>query len=494
MRGGLNPKDKELKEKGFLTINDLSKLLNKGRCTITTALSYLYIKPSEIIGKHLFYSSDIKTILEDFYRNHADYEKFLAKEMRKRKYGGNGYEGRDTKTKQTLIERYGENYKQVIVQKMKKSIKQKYGDENYRNWDKVKQTRNANIQKFCEINSCSAFSEIFGTRIEHSWETLSYCMAQNSIQLLTYKNTLYIKNEDVNKLKQALSMVKDVKFSVGEKELFNFVKSLGLEAEANNRSILNGKELDIYIPSKKIAIEFDGLRWHSTQFQENKNYHLEKTIACENPGIRLIHVFEDEWLTQRPIVESIIRSAVGIYDQRIYARKCIVKNISADIFRVFCNENHIQGYCSSSIRLGLFYENTLVQAVGFSKSRFSKDCQWELTRMCTKLNTQIVGGFSKLMKHFGQDCISYIDRRLFDGRGYRASNFKTIGVNPPSFYYTKGISRFYRMNFTKQNIAKKFPESYDATLTEEENMIKLGFHRIYDCGTVKVLYPSKGDN
>ena len=95
------------------------------------------------------------------------------------------------------------------------------------------------------------------------------------------------------------------------------------------------------------------------------------------------------------------------------------------------------------------------------------------------------------MKAFNHNCVSYIDRRLFNGKGYEASNFKIIGINPSSFYYTKGLSRFYRMNFTKQNIKKKFPDKYNDSLTEEENMKNLGYYRIYDCGTIKVVYNQK---
>ena len=380
------------------------------------------------------------------------------------------------------------------MDRMKQSIKKKYGNENYRNIEKALQTKNKDIHDFCLKNDCSAFSDIFGTRVEHSWETLSYCMEQNSIELLTYKNTLYIRNTDIPVLKTALESIKDVKFSVGEKELFDFIKNLGYTAMANDRTILDGKELDIYVPEKKVAVEFDGLRWHSIQFKSNSHYHLEKTEVCERKGIRLIHIFEDEWITKRPIVESIVRSALGLYNERIYARECTVQEVDMETFRSFCEQNHIQGSCPSSIRLGLFYKGTLVQTAGFSKSRFHKEYEWELVRMCTKLDTQVIGGFSRLMSHFGKDCISYVDRRLFNGKGYESSGFHVIGQNPPSFYYTKGLSRFYRMNFTKKEIARKFPDRYEESLTEEQNMAKLGFYRIYDCGTMKVAYTASRKN
>jgi hypothetical protein len=111
--------------------------------------------------------------------------------------------------------------------------------------------------------------------------------------------------------------------------------------------------------------------------------------------------------------------------------------------------------------------------------------------MVTKLNTQVIGGFSKLMKHYGKNCISYIDRRLFNGDGYKAIGFEYVQTNRPNYYYVKELNRYYRMNFTKKNIAKKFPNDFDEKLTEEQNMNKLGFYKLYDCGTIKVKWTAK---
>ena len=344
------------------------------------------------------------------------------------------------------------------------------------------------VEKYCKENNCSLFTEIFGTSTDHSRKTLDFCMDNLGIKLINYKTVLYIKNEDIEPLKKELEKVGYNHTSVSEKEMSDFIKSIcNYEILENDRNIISPKELDIYIPQKNLAIEFDGLYFHSTKFGKDSDYHLGKTLACEEKGIRLIHIFEDEWLFKKPIIKSIIKSALGIYEHKIFARKCEVKKIDDKTFRNFCNENHIQGECSSSERIGLFYENELVQAVGFCKSRFSKN-ETELVRMVTRLNTQVLGGFSRLMKHFGKDCISYIDRRLFDGKGYKSSGFEYVCTNRPNYYYVKELDRYYRMNFTKKNIAKKFPKEFDEKLTEEQNMEKLGFYRMYDCGTIKVKY------
>lgn len=492
-RGGYNPKDKELLNKGYTTVYNMAKEFGRNRCSIETVLKYLYIEPSEIVGTHLFYKSEDKEKVAQFYKEHKDdFSKFLAKEMRIRNNGGNGYsKERSDKIHQTKLEKYGENYGKLAYEKAFNTCEKLYGDKNYRNKEKMQKTLYKNRLEFCKENDCSLFTEIFGTNIEHSRNTLDFCMDNLGIELINYKTVLYIKNEDIEPLKKELEKIEYNHTSIGEKEIFDFIKSIySSEVIENDRNVIFPKELDIYIPQKKVAIEFDGLYFHSTKFGKDKNYHLNKTLMCEEKGIRLIHVFEDEWLFERPIIESIISSSLGIYKQKIFARKCEVKELNDKTFRQFCNENHIQGECLSSDRLGLFYNDELVQAVGFVKSRFFKG-EIELVRMVTKLNTQVVGGFSRLMKHFGKDCISYIDRRLFDGKGYSSSGFEYVCTNRPNYYYVKELDRYYRMNFTKKNIAKKFPNEFDEKLTEEQNMEKLGFYRMYDCGTVKVKYIHK---
>ena len=377
------------------------------------------------------------------------------------------------KAKETIVERYKtiEDYNAEMGRRRKERFK------------------NAS-EKFCEENDCSMFSEIFEPSVKHSASTLNYCLEQTNVKLLMFENVPYIKNRDISLINEQLDKIgKNYSHSSkDERDLVKFVKSIYCdEIIENDRKTIFPKELDVYIPNKKVAIEFDGLYWHSTEHQKNKNYHLDKTTMCEKKGIRLIHVFEDEWKFKQNIVKSIISSSLGIYERKIFARKCEVKEIGDREFRNFCDKNHIQGECNSSERLGLFYEGELLQCVGFGKSRFTKN-ENELIRMVTKLNTQVIGGFSKLMKHYGKDCISYVDRRLFNGDGYLSSGFKKISVNKPNYYYTKKFERFYRMNFTKKNIAKKFPKEFDESLTEEQNMEKLGYYRIYDCGTIKVRY------
>lgn len=274
-----------------------------------------------------------------------------------------------------------------------------------------------------------------------------------------------------------------------EKEIKDFIKSIIADKVIiNTRLILNGQELDIYIPSKKLAIEINGNYWHNSN-NKTRNYHLNKTIQCENLGIRLIHIFEYEWLLKQEICKSIISSALGIYEQKIYARNCSIQEVDSKVAKQFLNNNHIQGAINSTYRLGLFYNNELVQLICLGKSRFKAN-EYELLRMCTKLNTQIIGGFSKLMKYQPyKNIISYIDRSKFTGNSYFNNNWSFINYTQPSYLYTNGKVIISRIKAQKHKLEKLLgKDNFNSLLSEKENMYNNGFHQLFDCGNIKVQY------
>ena len=284
---------------------------------------------------------------------------------------------------------------------------------------------------------------------------------------------------------------KKVKHSSEELEIYDFVKSIyNGNIENGNRTILGGKELDIYIPEKNIAIEYDGLFWHSEYFKRDINYHLEKTLKCEELGIRLIHIFGDEWENKKEIVKSIIKSSLGIYDKKYFARKLKFKKIESKEASKFFNENHINGNTPAKDYYALVDDDgNIIQAISIGKNRFSKkEKNYELIRMATKLNCQVLGGFSKLMNNIPYDYVeSYIDRRLFSGKGYLSSNWTLIGYSTPRYFYTNGQTRENRMKFMKQRCLKYWPDS-DPSKTEHELCNEHGFFQIFDCGTMKVAF------
>jgi len=276
-----------------------------------------------------------------------------------------------------------------------------------------------------------------------------------------------------------------------EKELTEYIESLGFNVENNNRKILtDAKEIDLIVPSKNIAIEYDGLHWHSENMKPNKRFHLDKTIECNKKGLRLIHIFEDEWVYKCDIVKSRLNVILGGNVERIYARKCIVKDIDSKTCKDFLDKNHIQGGINSSIRYGLYYNNELVSVMSFCKPRKNlgqnpSNDNYELLRFCNKLNTTVVGGASKLFNHFvktnnPKSVISYADIRWNTGNVYENIGFEFSHFSEPNYFYIIGQKRYNRFSFRKDILVK---QGFDHNKSEHEIMLERGIYRIYDCGT-----------
>ena len=278
-------------------------------------------------------------------------------------------------------------------------------------------------------------------------------------------------------------------------ELFirNILDKYNIEYINNVRNIIPPKEVDIYIPSKKIAIECNGIFWHS---KKESNYHIEKFKACCEKGIQLLTLWED-WIKTKPeIVESVLLSKLGIYNNKIYARKCDIKEVDSKICNKFLNENHIQGRSTSTIRYGLYYNNELVSIMTFSKSRVGvgkNEDGFELVRFCNKKNTLVIGGASKLFKYFikqhnPNQIVSYSSNDISNGGLYELLNFKNDNkINSAYWYIQQGtFQRFHRYNFRKSKLKEM---GFDIeNNTEREIMENLPYFRIYDSGTIRWVY------
>lgn len=260
------------------------------------------------------------------------------------------------------------------------------------------------------------------------------------------------------------------------------------EILTNQNTLCKPYELDLVIPEKNIAIEYNGLYshiyrpWESSPGKiKDKNYHLNKTIKCEENGYQLLHFYSDEWLLQKDIVKSIIKSKLGL-TQKIYARECVFSHIDINDKNNFLRQNHIQGEDRSLIKLGLHYKGQLVAVMTFAKPRFTK-VDWELTRYACLSGYTVVGGFSKLFKNapISGTIISYADRRISNGNVYFKNGFNLIRTNSPSYYWVNAKNyneRLHRMHIQK-----------DPNLngTEYEQARNKGYEKIWDCGTLAFL-------
>lgn len=280
----------------------------------------------------------------------------------------------------------------------------------------------------------------------------------------------------------------DAGISGKEKELVDYIKSLySGQIIENSRSVISPLELDIYLPELKLAFEFNGIYWHNEQ-NVKSTYHINKTNMCNFRGIQLIHIFEHQWDNNTEVVKSLIRNKLRLNTNKIYARKCTIKEVSTKDSSKFLNDNHMQGSTNSKVNLGLYYNDELVSVMTFSKPRFNQNIEWELNRFCSKLDTNVVGAAGKLLKFFERNIkpksmISYANLQWSYGELYKTLGFELSHQSNPNYWWTKAQTCLSRYACQKHKLEKLLPK-FDATLSETENMKANGYSRLYDCGNL----------
>ena len=247
-------------------------------------------------------------------------------------------------------------------------------------------------------------------------------------------------------------------------------------------SKINNVEYDIYIPSRNLAIEINGLYCHSNKAE---NYHMNKSNNI--PDIHLFHFTDLNILEKFDLVKSMIKIKLG-EGAKIFARKCEVRSVSYAESSKFEIENHIQGTAMSKHRYGLYHNDELIFLMTFGKPRFDKESEWEIIRICSKQNHIIVGGASRLFKYFIKEnspksLMSYCDIRygtgnVYDKLGLIYRRNTKSGFSWVDAHGSKHISRF----MTQKKQMEKWLVSYDAALSQSENMLAAGYRQYFDCG------------
>lgn len=257
-------------------------------------------------------------------------------------------------------------------------------------------------------------------------------------------------------------------FSIEETEIVKYLLDKNVNIETSNWSVLDGKEIDIYLPDLKLGIEFNGNYWHSELFKKS-NYHQEKSLLAKEKRIFLLHIWEWEWNEKKDLIKSLINSKIGEYIKKIGASKCKVKEISLYQYNEFCNKNHLQGTCSAKVKLGLFYKDELVEIMSFSSPRFSSNYQWEIIRECSKQGYFVIGGKKKLWSYFiknynPESVLSYCDFAKFNGISYNQLGFIKIRLNKPGFlWWDKNKNLTYlRTPWKNKEMKEKYLKLYDA--------------------------------
>ena len=287
-------------------------------------------------------------------------------------------------------------------------------------------------------------------------------------------------------------------YSMQEVRVANYVRSLGLECQERDRTVLDGQEIDVYVPSRQIGIEVNGLLYHSyhpTIFNrrglpENRLRHLSKTTTAANSGVTLLHYTDHQINNQWDIVSSNIRSKLGL-QTRIGARQCAISPVNTHDQKEFFKANHLQGWVASTAAWGLYYQGTLVQCLSVGHNRYRQG-ELEILRFASTLNTTVVGGLGKLIKQVrkispNKVITTYCDRDISTGNGYVNAGFTIIGYSKPGYFWTDGSKIVSRYRAQKQSLAKWMSE-YDPTLSESENMFKAGYRRFWNCGNIILQY------
>lgn len=430
-----------------------------------------------------------------------------------------------SKSKQSNVEKYGGcgNASNIIKEKYKKTCLDKFGEDNPMKSDIVKQTYQINsykkygvkhpsqltnvknkIKKSRQIYEINSLDYLIDYTNEGDWickcphlncdkcQEKSYtispllfeCRCRNNTELCT---KLLPIGTDTTKGTTIELFIRDI------------LNKYNVPYEINVKDLIKPKEIDIYIPDKKIGIECNGVYMHSHKFK-NKSYHIEKTNLCTSKNINLLHIWED-WIKIKPnIVESIILNKLGLIDNTIYARKCIVKTIDSKTCNDFLNEHHIQGVSNASIHLGLYYNDDIVSVMTFSKPRVNMGAknhkqQWELVRFCSKTYTRVIGGASKLFKYFikqydPESIVSFSMNDISNGDLYKQLGFINDGSNNSYWYIEpKTLKRYHRTSFTKQAIVKKgWRDKVDPSWTEKQVMDEQEYFCIYDSGQTKWVW------
>ena len=384
------------------------------------------------------------------------------------------------KIKKVNLEKYGVDHpmhSDQIKEKMKQTNLEKYGVENPAQVDVVKEKMVSSLlnNNFPNVIKYFADKETTEEFINENYDGKA-TLTRLSIDTGISKTTIgrYIHKYGLEDYIDYSSTV-----SQPEKDIVEYLTSKGItNIVQSDRVILDGKEIDIYLPDYKVGIEFNGDYWHSEIMRPNNKYHYDKSMLANSKGIFLYHIFSHEWFDEEKRIRILnhLDNILHLNENNIYARKCMIREVDVTEKNNFLNENHIQGKDSASIKLGLYYNDELVSIMTFCYPRFSKKYNWELSRFCSKHNYNVIGGASKLFKYFvnnymkdGEVIVSYSDIAKTTGKIYKTLNFEFVNDAEPNYIWWKSDDD-YKTRYQCQMVNER--------IIMESN----GYIKIYDCG------------
>lgn len=390
------------------------------------------------------------------------------------------------KVKKTCVERYGVEYVSMVDEfkaKKEKTMMERYGGKSPLSDERVKERAKTTLKENYGVDSALQ-SPIIMARMKKTCKERygsEHAMANDEIKTKSIQARL-------DKYGTLIS-----KFGKKQSEITSWINSKGFDFRPDVL-ILEGKELDLYDPRQQLALEYCGLYWHNENSPQprTRSYHYDKWRMCRAKGIQLLTIFDDEWNYKTEIIKSVILSKLGVFERRVYARKCKVHLISKNQMKSFCDLHHIQGGNKlSNACFGLFHEEELVGVVDLGRHhRKKRKDSVVLTRLCFKAGLQVVGGAGKLFGACVDWCsnngirsvVSWSDNRYSDGTVYKKLNFRKIAELPPDYYYVNMKSSKRRLS--KQSQSKRNSEC-PKEMTELEWANSRGLSRIWDCGKIR---------
>lgn len=410
------------------------------------------------------------------------------------------------KVKKTNLEKYGvEHWFQTeqSVEKIKQTKIEKYGCEKYNNPEKSKQTCLEKYGSEYWFTSEPGKKSIEKAREENGGShhnDLETNIKINNPELLSELNETMSMTEiaDLFEVNPRTIKLKLEKFDIQPKfhpnrtcllqgKLLDEIKEFyDGTINFNDNKVIAPKELDLFFPDKNLAIELNGIYWHSEDGTEPKKYnHLNKMLLCKEQDIDLIQFTDIEYKENKEMIINLIKNRLGM-NKKIPARKCVIKTLDNNTRKKFLESNHLQGNINSSISYGLYYQDEIVSVMTFGKSRYNKKYEYELLRFCNKNGLSVIGAANKLFNHFIKDInpdsiISYCDLSKFTGRVYEKMGFlHSHNSSPNYFYYSrhKTLSRYQAQKHKLGNIL----DNFDQSKSESENMFNHGYRRYWDCG------------
>jgi hypothetical protein len=416
------------------------------------------------------------------------YSNDLIKKVKLEKYGDSNYNNKE-KFKKTISLKTEEDKKEILKKRRKTKL-EKYGDENFTNVNKISASKKLTTIKQTNEKIKNHKVRVLSLNEDFSYQIICEKCGEENVVLNSRMNNRIRKDLDpcikCNNIYSGTSS--------DENNLSDFIENLGIKVIKGDRKILEKSEIDILIPELNLAIEYNGLYWHS-EMMVSKKYHLEKSEKAYRKGIKLIHVWEDDWEDKKPIVISRLKQILNKTENTIFARSCSIKEVNFKESKKFLEENHIQGFCPFQISIGLHYGDNLVSIATFGNRKISGSKGNELLRFCNKLDHNIPGGFSKIFNYYikkydPESIITFADRSWTSNYDnfYTKNGFKFIGATDPNYWYIVEKKRKHRFTFRKDKLIK---EGFDPNKTEREIMEERGILRIYDCGQFKYKWERK---